>query len=349
MSTLTVILCVHDGEFHLEQALLSLQAQSMEDWDCIVVDDCSSDGSCGLLTRFAMLDGRFMLCRNDSPLGPAASLNRAISLAEGKYIALMGSGDVWLPERLERQAAYLDANPGLAAVSCKYFTLRDTVCRVGGVGRFGDPDAIAAMLLFFDPILPEGVMARKDKLRTYQYDPMYGAAYDYELWTRMVMAGERLAVMNDYLVLHRTPDRQALLRLRERQRPELRYLLRRYYQHSLFPPGEDELDDLQDCMFLHGTPDMAVFSGLCGRIRMENRGRFPAQVLRRAELEVLQYRRPPLRTRDMLRFDPLFLADSASLQMDAQADFRRAKRAADRMGMPPITSDTRDPRYRYNQ
>ena len=81
----------------------SLSSQTLQDWEWIVVDDHSADGTFAALERLAAEDDRVRLLRNDRNQGAAFSRNRAMAEARGTFLAFIDSDDLWLPEKLARQ------------------------------------------------------------------------------------------------------------------------------------------------------------------------------------------------------------------------------------------------------
>ena len=90
-------------ERFIAEAIASVQAQTMADWELLVIDDCSPDGSCGIARRMANGDSRIKVLKNKVNQGVAATRNRGIDLARGTYIAFLDSDDRWHPKKLEQQ------------------------------------------------------------------------------------------------------------------------------------------------------------------------------------------------------------------------------------------------------
>jgi glycosyltransferase involved in cell wall biosynthesis len=110
----SVVLPVRDGAAHLAEALDSLAAQTFADFEAIVVDDGSTDGSATIARARCRHDPRFRVLAQPA-LGLVAALERGRAEARGRYLARMDADDVALPARLELQVAALDADPSLAA------------------------------------------------------------------------------------------------------------------------------------------------------------------------------------------------------------------------------------------
>lgn len=178
----TVLMSVYNGERYLQQAVESILGQSFEDFEFLVVDDASSDRSSGILNGYR--DPRLRILRNEANAGLAASLNRGIDHARGRYVARMDDDDVSLPERLERQVSFLDERPAIGVCG--------TWARA--IDENGKPTELlrtptgnaAGKLCWRPPVFVHPtVMARKELLRANRYDPAYLQAQDYELWLRL--------------------------------------------------------------------------------------------------------------------------------------------------------------------
>lgn len=107
---ISVLMPVRNGEQFLEQALESLAAQSLVDFEAIIVDNGSVDGTTELLRQWAARDGRLRVLRLERTQ-LAASLNRAASFAAAEFIARLDADDILLPHHLERQVALLHSHP----------------------------------------------------------------------------------------------------------------------------------------------------------------------------------------------------------------------------------------------
>ena len=101
MPPLTVIINVLNGSATLPEAVDSVLAQTFADWELIVWDDCSTDGSADTVAKFA--DSRIRYVRAEERVSPGQARQQAIKLARGEWIAFLDQDDTWLPHKLERQ------------------------------------------------------------------------------------------------------------------------------------------------------------------------------------------------------------------------------------------------------
>ncbi|HEY4525882.1 MAG TPA: glycosyltransferase [Candidatus Paceibacterota bacterium] len=112
MPKVSIILPCHNGAKYLPRAIKSVRAQTLTDWELIVVDDGSNDATSPIVMELARSDGRIKLMRNEKNLGIQKSLNRGLVAAKGEYVARIDDDDEWIDkDKLKKQADFLDQNP----------------------------------------------------------------------------------------------------------------------------------------------------------------------------------------------------------------------------------------------
>jgi glycosyltransferase involved in cell wall biosynthesis len=119
MPRVTVVMAVYNAAQFLEEAVASVLSQSWRDFELIVVDDASTDGSAAVLDRFD--DPRIRVIRHSSNQGASSSRNDALAAAQGEYIAIMDADDVCAPNRLARQVEYLNTHAAVGLVGCAVY------------------------------------------------------------------------------------------------------------------------------------------------------------------------------------------------------------------------------------
>lgn len=97
------------GRF-IERSIKSVQAQTYQNWELIIVDDCSNDGTVGIVIDFFKTDKRISIYQNNSNSGAAVSRNTALRHAKGRWIAFLDSDDLWAPDKLEKQIRFMEEN-----------------------------------------------------------------------------------------------------------------------------------------------------------------------------------------------------------------------------------------------
>ena len=213
----SVLLAVHNGEPYVRTALESVLRQTLADLELIVVDDASTDVTPATVAAFD--DPRVRVLRNDEQLGLAASLNRGLDEARGRYLARLDADDVAVARRFERQVARIRATRGTVI-------LGSSVCAIDDDGTPGavhampaTPAAVRWHLLFSSPFFHPTVLLDREYLerRGLRYDPSFLESEDYDLWTRVLAEGDG-ANLAEALVLYRVHGRQASQARRDLQR-----------------------------------------------------------------------------------------------------------------------------------
>lgn len=178
--TVTIGLPVYNAAPLVEDALRSIFAQSLTDWELIAVDDGSSDGSAARLQR--LRDPRVCVLVDGKHRGLGARLNQIVELAAGKYIARMDADDLMHPRRLELQVRFLEENPGVDIVGCGLISL-DAQGRPIGVRRLPtEHQAITARPLRGIPLAHATVLGRREWWKKRPYNEKSRGCEDWELW-----------------------------------------------------------------------------------------------------------------------------------------------------------------------
>jgi hypothetical protein len=244
MPLISVILPTYNAARYLPATLDSLLQQTLSDFEVVVVDNRSQDGSLDILQAYVNRDARLRLLVNEQRLSFAQSLNRALDAAQGRYIARMDADDLALPQRFAVQVAHLESHPQVDVLGMNISEMDDDG-RPLYHGRpyyeYGASPAIMPWELVWGLALPhQTVMARWDKLKhgAYRYHDHYPLAEDYHLWTTLCRQTQ----------LERLPQVGVCVRQRhgnltmERQTTRLSSLLRVLRHHlddHLHPPLSD--------------------------------------------------------------------------------------------------------------
>ncbi len=119
----SVLMSIYNNESSLDASVGSIVGQTFADWELILWNDASTDGSLERLERWQQKDSRIKLYSNSRNLGLAASLNLALEKSAGQYIARMDGDDIALPHRLAQQVLFLDSHPQYAILgtACTLF------------------------------------------------------------------------------------------------------------------------------------------------------------------------------------------------------------------------------------
>ncbi len=231
----SIVTCTYNAAALVGATLDGLLAQTWRDFELIVVDDASTDGTAELVA--ARTDPRIRLIRNPRNVGVAAARNIGLDAARGEYLFANDHDDVSLPVRLARQVAYLDRHPETLLVATGTFTLE-------GDRRRPDPPPptthalIRWKLMTQNPICHSTLAMRLPRLRALglRYDPACDFGDDFELCHRIADAGP-VAALPDRLVLYRLHASNASRlhgeRMNERGRRMLAHAHRRFLDLEL--------------------------------------------------------------------------------------------------------------------
>jgi glycosyltransferase involved in cell wall biosynthesis len=115
---ISIISGYHNRQDWVDDTMHSLLAQTYDNIEIIVFDDCSTDNTYAKLKEIEQSDARIKITRNEKNLGFIESLINAINISKGEYIAIQGSGDISHPERIAKQAEILMTNPQVGLVGC---------------------------------------------------------------------------------------------------------------------------------------------------------------------------------------------------------------------------------------
>jgi glycosyltransferase involved in cell wall biosynthesis len=187
MPRVSVIVPAYNAGAHLEETLASVQAQTYRDWEAVVADDASTDGTVEIAERMGA-----KVLRAETNAGPATARNRAITGSSGELLAFLDADDLWLPEFLERQVGLFDqARASGIAVGIVAGNARV----LGADGLFPDtymdlmrfpPKVTLTRLLASNPIYISALVPRSVVEEAGGFcDEIFGTE-DYDLWLRIV-------------------------------------------------------------------------------------------------------------------------------------------------------------------
>ena len=181
-----MVLSVFNGERHLERSLRSILDQTLADFELIVVDDGSTDGTPEILAGLQRDDSRAVVVRQENR-GLTASLNRGMGAARGAYLARQDADDLSFGTRLERQSAYLDANPAVAAVGSAADVIDASGAVTGALTVAHGAHAARRALLSLRTTPVHGSMMMRASAITEVggYREAFRASQDYDLWLRL--------------------------------------------------------------------------------------------------------------------------------------------------------------------
>lgn len=201
---ISVLMPAYNAEKHIKEAIESVLNQTFSAFEFLIIDDGSTDRTSEFVESFT--DPRIRLIRNETNRGLIYSLNLGLKEASGKYIARMDADDICLPERFERQVAFLTKNTDITVLGTAHRVLGTNI----EVHHPKYDEEIKLQLFRKNAFTHPTVMFRKIDLEKQQfiYREKYMFTEDYGLWTEVASKGLKLANIEDVLLLYRQHDGQ---------------------------------------------------------------------------------------------------------------------------------------------
>lgn len=181
---ISVLMPIYNSEAHLHEAIDSVLAQTFSDFELLIVNDASPDGSARVARAFS--DPRIRIFTNDVNLGLVATLNRGLNEARGKFIARLDGDDVAKPKRFATQLAFLRGNPSVPVLGSDARLIDERGRWRGRWRTAGSADLVRWDCGFRTPFPHSSVMFRRDLIvnRFGGYQDMR-ASEDLDLWSRV--------------------------------------------------------------------------------------------------------------------------------------------------------------------
>lgn len=204
----SVIVPCWNAEQTIEATLASLRDQTFADFEVILVDDGSTDGTLSALDRWAAADARFRVFQVANG-GPSRARNHAaLMLARGDILAFLDADDLWVSTKLELVVEALRADPGLCGVYGRTAFFRDNPMAARTVSQVLDHPVRPADLLRGNPTCTmSNVVVRTEAFRsTGGFDPSIVHCEDIEWLVRLTAGGGRFEAIDETLVFYRSSD-----------------------------------------------------------------------------------------------------------------------------------------------
>ncbi len=200
---ISVIMSVFNGSKFLSDAIQSILNQTFKEFEFIIVDDGSTDNSLNIIRSFESADSRIKVISKLNE-GLAKSLNAAISVSKGKFIARMDADDISYENRLEKQYEYMQKNESIDLCGCSM----DIIDELGNVTsekiQISNIDDIQRKRYFQSPILHITFFGKKSFFVKHNgYREQFKYAQDYDLVLRGINAGAKICNIKDKLVQYR--------------------------------------------------------------------------------------------------------------------------------------------------
>ena len=187
------------GKF-IGRTIESVQAQTYSNWEIVIVDDCSTDETKAIVEEYAKKDARIKYHALEKNSGAAVARTTAMKLAEGAYMAFLDSDDIWMPEKLEKQLAFMQEN-GYAFTCTAYEQIDEQDKPLGKVIKTIEKTSYNRLLLDC-PVGNSTVMYDVEKMGNFEV-PDIRKRNDDALWLKMLKKEKYIFGMPDVLMRYR--------------------------------------------------------------------------------------------------------------------------------------------------
>jgi len=262
MSDISIALPVYNAHRTLAATLDSLVAQTLQGFQVVVLDDCSSDDSLDIARRY---EDRLnlKLIRAEKNLGISGARNRLLAEIDTPFIAILDHDDLCHPERLARQRAFLEQHPEIDIVgsAVAYFSEPSDLPHGKRVLRHPAGDAaIKTQLLHTTSMVHPSAMARRSFFADCGgYQAEFSPAEDYALWCRAALLGKRFANLEEPLLYYRLhPSQTSQVQGQRMVQKDIE--IKRFYVRALLAGSADTVLPELLCPYLRHEPQVLAGS-----------------------------------------------------------------------------------------
>ncbi len=196
----SVIMPAYNAAAFLEEAIASVQAQTVTDWELLVIDDCSTDATREIVRKAAAADSRVHLLMNEKNMGAAGSRNRGLDVFQGQYVALLDSDDYWYPRMLEKMLARAEGTKA-DIIYCAYELVDEEGRKVCNDFRVPDSttfrESLIRSVITCSTVLVTGDLARNNRFPVNIYHE------DIALWFQILRDGGTARGVDEVLAAYR--------------------------------------------------------------------------------------------------------------------------------------------------
>jgi glycosyltransferase involved in cell wall biosynthesis len=235
----SVVMTVYNVDEYLAESIESILNQTFRNFEFIIICDEPSDKAREIINNYQKNDNRINVIYQKK-VGLVASAKIGCSIAKGKYIARMDADDISLPNRFEREVAFMDANPRIGVCGTWLKTFGSDKKDIWAPPT--EHDDIFAEMLFECMIYQPTVIIRKDvifSLREF-YDETFKFAEDMEYWSRLVNLGVKIANIGEVFLLYRIHEKQVHNIYNEKLKKNADRIRYRQLKHLGIEPTEEE-------------------------------------------------------------------------------------------------------------
>jgi glycosyltransferase involved in cell wall biosynthesis len=226
----SVLIPTYNYAHFISEAIESVLQQTFEDFELIIVDNCSTDNTVEIVKHYIQKDKRVKIIQNDVNIGMYRNYNKALLSAKGKYIKFLNSDDKLQKTNLEKFVKILDKNENISLVSShrQYFDQKNDLLLSSSIGLINGEDAILKSFESWNYIgEPTTVMFRKKNLNLGLFDISLLMFADLDMWLRQLTVGD-LYIIDEVLSYFRIHEKQGTNNLNDSLEKELYNVLQKY-------------------------------------------------------------------------------------------------------------------------
>ena len=198
---ISIITPLFDSQDYIQETILSVQAQTYQNWEMIVIDDCSKDDGVTKVKKISKEDKRIKLIIQKEHSGPAHVRNISIGLAKGRYLAFLDSDDVWHKDKLDKQIKFMQNNEYAFT-----YTGYEKINEAGGA--IGIVTPYRKQVSYYDLLKSNHIgcltaMLDLKLLGEKVYAPIIRKRQDHGLWLKVLKRVDKAYCLNEILAQYR--------------------------------------------------------------------------------------------------------------------------------------------------
>jgi len=212
----SIIVPMHNAELYISKTIQSVMNQTYQNWELLLIDDCSADQTLQVAAAFG--DSRIVVVQQESNMGAAIARNRGIQIAQGRYLAYLDADDLWKPEKLENQIAFMEKKQAAFSFTNYEFADEDAI----GTGKIVHvpPSLTYKQALSNTTIFTSTVMFDLTRIQKPLLEMPRVKSEDTASWWNILKSGYTAWGLGENLVTYRRPKKslssnkfEALLRI----------------------------------------------------------------------------------------------------------------------------------------
>ena len=233
---ISIITSIYNDAKNLSRCMLSVLKQTYQDFEFIIVDDASTDGSAEIMREFADSDKRIKIITNQKNLGLTKSLNVGLKKSRYDLIARVDGDDFWAKDKLEKQLDFLTRHKDYGIVGTNIITINTINNNEAKLALPEGDELIRKRLLKTTPFVHSSIMFRKNIVPE-GYNEKYLTSQDYDLYMRILLKSKGYN-LQDYFTHRSIYGRSSISykkwKTQRLNRIRMRYVTFKYFKHTIF-------------------------------------------------------------------------------------------------------------------